>query len=98
MVHGTLSEAVFLVFDNSAFEEREALKALDVVLVATESAGPRPGSSLVSVAPSFYPQVVAAGADFGYVHAGLTAMHIEVLLFSPFVLELVVEPHFSLGC
>ena len=91
MVHRTLSKAVLFVFDDSTFEERKVLKALYVIFVATESTDPRPGTCLLRVASSFDQEIVAARADFGYLGAGMTAVQIEVLLFTKSIFYLTVE-------
>ena len=87
MVQRTLGKAVLLVFGDSTFEEQEVLKALDVILVATESAGSRSGTCLLRVTSSFYQQILmAAGVDFGYLGAVVTAWQVEVLFFTKSIL------------
>ena len=87
---------MFLVFDNRAFKEGKAFKAENVILVAAESACSWPDTGLFRVTPSFYHQVVAAGADLRYIRPGLPALQIKVLLFSKFLLDLSVELHLGL--
>ena len=96
MVHGALSKAVFLVFYNRAFKEGKVFEAENAIPVAAESACSWPDSGLLRVTPSFYHQVVAAGADFSYICSELPALQIEVLLFSKFLLDLLLELHLGL--
>ena len=98
MVHGTLGEAVFLVFDNRAFKEGKAFKAINEVLVAAKSACPWPDTGLSGVTSSFYHQIMATGAKFCYTRSGLPAFQIEVLLFTEFLLNTIVELHLGLRC
>ena len=47
MVHGALSKAVFLVFNNRAFKEGKVFEAENVIPIAAESACSWPDSGLL---------------------------------------------------
>jgi hypothetical protein len=89
---------VFLVFDNRVFKEGKAFKAINEVLIAAESARSWPDTGLSGVTSSFYHQVMAAGANFRYIRSGLPAFQIEVLFFTKFLLNVIVELHVGLRC
>jgi hypothetical protein len=55
---------MFFTFNDCSFEEEEILKALNVVLIAAESAGSRPRTSFSDVSPSLNQKVMATGTDF----------------------------------